>query len=176
MLTIVHGGQTGVDRGGHTGALDNGWSLAGYMPLDRRDELGPIPDDVARYLIPSAKSGYAARTVANVYMSTAALIVVPNAEDPRVTPGTTKTLELASDRRLPRQVADPRTSPEVLARWIWHDLMKPQSMLPLGRPDDEAKSIRLLVAGPRESKWQGARAATAGLLRQVAQALAALKR
>jgi len=176
MLTIVQGGQTGVDRGAHAGALASGWSLAGYMPHDRRDELGPIPDEVARYLIPSAKTGYAARTVANVFMSTAALIVVPNAEDPRVTPGTAKTLDLARDRRLPRRVADPTTSPEVLASWIWHDLVKPQPLLLFERPKEETKSVRLLVAGPRESKWQGARVATAALLRQVAQALVALKR
>ena len=38
MITITHGGQTGVDRGAHEAAIDNGWRVAGYMPRDQRDE------------------------------------------------------------------------------------------------------------------------------------------
>jgi hypothetical protein len=146
------------------------------MTRDRRDELGPIPDEVARYLIPSAQAGYAARTAANVYMCTALLVVVPDAEDPRATPGTAKTIDMAHDRRLPRQVADPATHPEAIARWIWNDLVKPEPLSLFGPTPSDPRSVRLMVAGPRESKWPGARAATAGLLRQVAQAIGVLKR
>ncbi|HSX21410.1 MAG TPA: putative molybdenum carrier protein, partial [Gaiellaceae bacterium] len=69
MITIVHGGQTGVDRGAHEAAIDNGWRVAGYMPRDGRDELGPIPPDVARFLVAHEKAGYGARTEANVRAS-----------------------------------------------------------------------------------------------------------
>jgi Circularly permutated YpsA SLOG family len=173
-VTIVHGGQTGVDRGAHEAAIDNGWPIAGYMPQDGRDERGKIPDAIARHLIPCARAGYGARTEVNVRMADAALIVVRNAEDPLATPGTTKTIALAADRRLPRMIVDPEWDPAVIARWIWRDLltMTKTLSLPLLGAQPEPTPTRLLVAGPRESLWQGAQVETTGLLRGVAQALA----
>lgn len=173
-LTIVHGGQSGVDRGAHEAAVTNGWPIGGYMPRDGRDELGKIPDAVARHLIPCAKTGYGARTEANVRSATAALIVVKSADDPRATPGTAKTIALVADRRLPRMIVDPKSDPTVIARWIWSALLSPRqtSQLPLLGTAPELPPVRLLVAGPRESLWRGARLETAFLLRQVASALA----
>lgn len=175
MITIVHGGQTGVDRGGHEAALDNGWRVAGYMPRDGRDELGKIPDAVARFLTPHEKTNYVARTEANVQMANAALIIVHNADDPRVTPGTAKTIDLAAGRHMRRLIVDPTFDAERIARWIWSDLLMMMRTLPLPLLGGEALDpvpTRLLVAGPRESKWSGARAETAGLLRRVARSLA----
>jgi hypothetical protein len=51
-------------------------------------------------------------------------------------------------------------------------MMRMQVLLPLGGPPLDPVPTRLLVAGPRESKWHGARVETAGLLRRVALALA----
>ena len=172
MITIVHGGQTGVDRGAHDGAIDNGWRVAGYMPSDARDELGPIPQDVAKFLVPHDKANYAARTEANVASVSAALIVVRDAADPRATPGTAMTIDLAARRRLFCKIVDPTTDAALIARWIWSDLLVPRPlMLPLdGLTLDPAPT--LLVAGPRESKWRGARVETAALLGRVAIAIA----
>jgi hypothetical protein len=177
VITVVHGGQTGVDRGAHEAALDNGWSVAGFMPRDGRDELGKIPEAVARFLVAHEKTSYAARTEANVRTATAALFVVRDANDPRETPGTAKTLELATERRLRRLIVDPTDDPATIARWIWSDLLMMRTLpLPLlGHPLDPAPT-RLLVAGPRESKWQGARVQTAALLRRVSLALAEIGR
>jgi hypothetical protein len=76
LITIVHGSQTGVDRGGHEAALDSDWRIAGYMPRDGRDELGRIPQAVAQFFALHDKPGFAARTEANVRTVAAALIVV----------------------------------------------------------------------------------------------------
>ncbi len=174
MITIVHGGQTGVDRGAHEAAIDNGWLVAGYMPRDGRDELGRIPLDVARFLVPHEKTIYVARTAANVRLSEAALLVVRDADDPRATPGTATTIDLAADRHLRQLVVDPLTDGARIARWIWDNLLTARTLqLPLieERPLHPAPP-RLLVAGPRESKWHGARAETAALLRRVALGLA----
>lgn len=176
MITVVHGGQTGVDRGTHEAAIDNAWKLAGHMPRDQRDELGPIPPEVAKFLVAIDATSYAARTAANVRASTATLIVVRDKGHPRETPGTTRTLELATARRMRHLIVDPASDPETIARWIWADphrmtrtLTLPFLDLPLDPPP-----MRLLVGGPRESKWSGAQAQTAALLRKVASALTAI--
>jgi hypothetical protein len=168
-LTIIHGGQRGVDQGAHEAAIDNGWTVTGYMPRDGRDELGQIPPDVARFLVPHTKPGYGARTEANVQMSTAALIVVQDANDSQVTPGTAKTIKLAIERRLPRMIVDPSVDPALVARWIWN--MTPRTLSLPFEDHQRHDPLRLLVAGPRESKWPGAQAKTAGLLRQVGSCL-----
>ena len=171
-ITIVHGGQTGTDRGAHEAAIDNGWRLAGYMPRDGRDELGPIPPDVAKFLVSHAKRSYAFRTEANVRACNAVLIVVRDANSPRETPGTTKTIDLAAKRKLHLMIVDPTTNAVQIARWICSDLLVISTpRLPFDAEFEPIPS-RLLVAGPRESKWHGARVETAALLGRVALAMA----
>lgn len=168
MITIVHGGQTGVDRGAHQAAIDNGWLIAGYMPRDARDELGPIPVDVAQFLRAHEKADYAARTEANVRSCDALLAIVQDIRNLTATPGTTKTIRLAGQLGKPRMFVDPTADVNKVARWIWCDLL-PAVPLPLAleRPD----TVRLMIAGPRESKWNGAFAHSAALLRRVGVAL-----
>lgn len=175
MITVIHGGQTGTDRGAHAAAIDNGWLVAGYMPRNARDERGPIPPGVARYLRPHEKTNYAARTEANVRSCDALLVVVPNAEDPRATPGTAYTLDLAERLYKRRMIVDPRLPARVIADWIWRDLLALRTLpLPLETRGHDPLSPRLMVAGPRESKWQLARLETADLLRRVAAELQAI--
>lgn len=175
MITVIHGGQTGVDRGAHEGAYDNGWRIAGYMPRNGRDELGQIPQDVRRFLVPHDKPGLGARTEANVRTVAATLIVVRDSHDPRATPGTAKTLDLAALRHLPRLIVDPTIDPTRVARWIWNGLLALGTLpLPLETPlgdQHDAPPPRILITGPRESKWQGARSETAALLRRIDRAL-----
>jgi hypothetical protein len=176
MITIVHGGQTGVDRGGHEGAIENGWRVSGYMPIDKRDELGSIPEDVAKFLVPHDRPGYGARTEANVLSVNAVLIVARDTNSARKTPGTAKTIDLAARRNLPCKIVDPTTDAAVIALWIWSDLLTRQTlMLPLDGLKLVPAPMRLLVAGPRESKWRCARIETAALLRRIALAIAEIR-
>ena len=176
MMAIVHGGQTGVDRGAHEAAIDNDWRVAGYMPRDERDELGAIPPGVAQFLVPHTRAGYAARTEANVYTSQAALIVVRDMKDPRMTPGTALTIDLVARRHLPLRIVDPTTDAAEIARWIWSDLLTRLMILPLDGFALDPVPTRLLVAGPRESKWNGARVETAALIRRIGLALTEIAR
>src|SRR5580765_4915217 len=121
MITIVHGGQTGVDRGAHEAALSNDWRVAGFMPRDGCDELGKIPQAVARFLELYHKPSLVARTKANVQIAAATLIVVRNVDAPWETPGTAKTLDLAAFYRLPRMTVDSTTDPPNIARWIYNN-------------------------------------------------------
>lgn len=167
MITLIHGGQTGVDRGAHEAAIDNGWLITGYMPRGGRDEYGRIQPDVARYLIEHEKSAYAARTAANVRSCDALLVVVRDRDDPRATPGTALTLDLAAGLPMGkrRMVVDPTDAADMIARWIWQYLRT--ATLPLPFDAFDPVPAKLMVAGPRESKWAEARVETAGLLRRV---------
>lgn len=172
LITIVHGGQTGVDRGAHEGAIAVGWGVAGYATRDQRDERGQIPQDVRRYLLPHATNNYAARTEANVRLSQALLVIVEGSRAP-LTPGTARTLVLATDRKLPRRIAYPDDADyDAIARWIWDNLLRWQAQpLPIEPAAPPSPPPRLMVAGPRESKWPRARIETAKILRHVARAL-----
>lgn len=176
MITVIHGGQTGVDRGAHEAALANGWLVAGYMPNDGRDERGPIPPHVACYLRPHTQQSYAARTEANVRGSNAVLVVARDADNPRATPGTAKTIDLATARRIRPQIVDPTSDVEAIASWLWRDVLLCRPLaLPLDPHARDPWPVRLMVAGPRESKWAGAQAETATLLRRVGAALSKLE-
>jgi hypothetical protein len=87
------------------------------------------------------------------------------------------TIDLAARRHLPRKIVDPTADAVQIARWIWSDLrMSRTLMLPLDGLKIEPTPTRLIVAGPRESKWRGARVETAALLRRLALALAEIAR
>lgn len=172
MITILHGGQTGVDRGAHEAAIDVGWKVDGYMPSHGRDEFGPIPPDVARYLKPCVRSGLGARTEENVRAAGALIVVVHDVDDPRATPGTAKTLDLAAGCRLRRMVVDPRADVWQIASWV-RNMIGTQQPLLIAHALDPIP-LRLMVAGPRESKWAAGRVETAGLLRRVALEMRAI--
>lgn len=168
MITVLHGGQTGVDRGAHEAAIDNGWLVAGYMPREARDERGLIPEEVARFLQRHEKAGYGPRTDANVRACDALLVIVQDERDPRSTPGTAKTIDLATSLYKRRQIVDPRHSPKKIAEWIWRDLLALRTLpLPLEARTFDPVPTRLMVAGPRVSKWKDAQAETAIFLRRV---------
>lgn len=163
-IVLLHGGQTGVDRGAHVGATDNGWAIKGYMPKNGRDELGPIPNDVARHLDRCVDASLPARTRANVMLSQAVLFVVPDKDNPQATPGTALTMRLAVELSRPREVIDPR-DPEAhvrIALWL-RNLGLRQNGAAVGLVRD----LRLVVAGPRATRWNSGEVETAGFLRRL---------
>ena len=82
MLVIIHSGQTGVERGAHRAAVSHGLAIAGFMPLDKRDELGPIPADVADMLTPCFDRGPRQAVRANITLASGVLLLVPEAAQP----------------------------------------------------------------------------------------------
>lgn len=162
-LSIIHGGQTGVDRGAHHGALEAGIGISGFMPRDERDELGLIPADVSKHLTQCRVHGYQKRTVHNVDLSHAVLVVVADKLQPYATPGTKVTLVATRLRGIPRLVVDPGDAPSMVHGWIrkqmkeWteysHNEAKPNAV------------FFLMVAGPRASKWPEGQEEAARFLR-----------
>jgi len=134
-LTIVSGGQTGVDRAALDAALATGVPVGGWCPQGRLAEDGVIP---TRYPLRETPTPvYPVRTEWNVRDSDGTLIL---AHEP-LNGGTLATLELAVDKyHRPVIVADPaeKSSVERVLDWL------------------EANEIRVLnVAGPRESAAPG---------------------
>ncbi len=134
-LTIISGGQTGVDRAALDAGLRYQIPIGGWCPRERRAEDGPIPDVYP--LRPTAARSYAVRTEWNVRDSDGTLILLCGP----LSSGTRLTLESAQTQNRPVlviQLDAPENShsdqPATVAAWLSHN------------------KIRVLnVAGPRGS-------------------------
>jgi hypothetical protein len=140
MLVVVHSGQTGVERGAHRAAVAAGLTVAGFMPVDARDEMGPIPADVTKHLTPCFERGPRPAVRANVNIASGILIVVPDASDVQKFTAMPAVMTAARAAKVPWLVTDPVTNTDDVARWVWK--------LPL-----TSGSVRVLVTGPRGTRW-----------------------
>ncbi len=143
-VTVVSGGQAGVDRAALDVALDLGLPCGGWCPKGRLAEDGPID---RRYPLRETPSDeYAQRTEWNVRDSDGTLVLTRGA----VTGGTAYTVDVAARLRKPSLVIDvehPSPVAEVI-RWL------------------QDHHVRVLnVAGPRESKAPGIYETSARFLR-----------
>lgn len=140
MLVVVHSGQTGVERGAHRAAVSAGLTVAGFMPLDKRDELGLIPDDVASFLTPCFDKGPRPAVRANVAIASGIVLVVPDAAEPSKFTAMSAVLTAARSAKLPYLVVDPMTIVDVVTRWV--------KTIPTS-----SGSRRILITGPRGTRW-----------------------
>lgn len=133
-LTLVSGGQTGVDRAALDLALARGLACGGWVPKGRRAEDGPLD---ARYPVREAESpDYAVRTRLNVRDSDATLVLTAGPPSG----GTRLTIHLAHRMGRPCRVVDldRATVAGDTAAWLRQN-----------------KINVLNVAGPRESSIPG---------------------
>lgn len=133
-ITILTGGQTGVDRGALDAALDGGAPCGGWCPARRRAEDGYIP---ARYPVQAlCRGGYLARTRKNVEDSDATLVITFGTP----TGGTARTIEFCRELRKPHLIVDAgEHSVDAAIR---------ETLAFVGR----WRLARLNVAGPRRSR------------------------
>ena len=133
-LTVISGGQTGVDRAALDAALQAKVPIAGWCPRGRRAEDGVLPDQYALQETPS--SAYPERTEWNVRDSDGTLLLPYG----RLLGGTGLTAKLAVKHHKPTlriDLADPadrRNAASKILAWMC-----------------EAGITRLNVAGPRAS-------------------------
>ena len=145
-LTVVSGGQTGVDRAALDVALELGLACGGWCPRGRRAEDGRIPGRYPLRETPSA--GYPQRTEWNVRDSDGTLVVTLG----RPSGGTALTVRLAERLARPLLIVDLDGDPDPASAAAWI----------LGR---ELRVVN--VAGPRESDNRGLHPRAAAFLRQV---------
>jgi hypothetical protein len=149
VMTIISGGQTGVDRAALDVALERGLPCGGWCPRGRKAEDGPLPSRYPLRETPTAD--YAQRTRWNVRDADATLVL----HFGRVDRGTALTCRLARQLGKPLLSVDlGRGQPAAVAAWLG------------------AHAVRVLnAAGPRESRCPGVHsAARAFLSRLLAQA------
>jgi len=148
-MTIISGGQSGVDRAALDAAIGCGIPYGGWCPRGGWAEDFPHPPGVrARYPVlretPSADP--AQRTEWNVRDSDACLILVA-AGGAAVSPGTALTEELAARYAKPLLVADLSAADIVERITGWLAALLAAHAL--------GTSFRLMVGGPRESEAPG---------------------
>lgn len=137
---IIHAGQTGVERGAHEAARHSGLAVAGFTSRDGRDELARLPSDILDALTPHPDKGLRVAIASNVEIASAALIVVPDVQDPTRCPPMAWLLNRVRARHIPLLVCDGRSSVSDAAAWACE---VPES----------SGSRRLLVTGPRATRW-----------------------
>jgi hypothetical protein len=138
-LTIISGGQTGVDRGALDAALEVGFPCDGWCPQGRRAEDGRIPDHYPLKELPGV--GYPERTRRNVEDSDATLII----HNGRLSGGTQLTLNSCRQVGRPACLIDAATVSAEEAARIARDFVTRHDIRHLN------------VAGPRASHWPAAR-------------------
>jgi hypothetical protein len=140
MLVIVHSGQTGVERGAHRAAVTLGISVAGFMPIDKRDELGPVPPDVADLLTPCFERGPRPAVRANVAVASGVLVIVPDATRTEKFTAMAAVLQAIRAARIPFMAVDANTNLDDIVAWV-------------KRLPETSGSTRVMVTGPRGTRW-----------------------
>ncbi|MEO0444582.1 MAG: putative molybdenum carrier protein [Verrucomicrobiota bacterium] len=137
MITIVSGGQTGVDLGALDAALEAQAPCGGWCPTGRINELGVIPEHYP--LKELKKGGYFLRTVQNIIDSDGTLILYFG----EIEGGTEETLFRCIKQKRPYQLIDAQETSEDRSIQLVLSFVK------------RHRIARLNVAGPRGSKWSG---------------------
>lgn len=125
------------------------------MPLDRRDEMGPIPPEVAASLTPCFDRGPRPAVKANIALASGVLVVVPNAATPEKFTAMSAVLQGIRAARCDLFVADAATNLDDVARWA--------RSLP-----ETSGSTRIMVTGPRGTRWPEGEAVARRLVAAIA--------
>lgn len=131
MMTIISGGQVGVDRAALDAALAHGYDIGGYVPKGRRCEDGPL-DKKYTGMVETESDKYPPRTRKNIEASDVTIILVPTAG--HKSPGTELTKSICREVGRDTYVAT-RGDVVKCAEWIL-----------------EREPLRINCAGPRAKK------------------------
>lgn len=160
-LTIISGGQSGVDRAALDVAIARGLSYGGWCPHGgRAEDFSEPPGVLARYplLRETPSAAPAQRTEWNMRDSDASLILV-DAAGLAASGGTAAAAQFAERYAKPLLVVDIDTPGAVDTAAVWLT-----ALLATHPPDTP---FRLAVGGPRESEAPGICVKARGVLAEV---------
>jgi hypothetical protein len=153
---LVNGGQTGVDRGALLAARALGMEVTGALPSGWQTEEGPLPEELRDGLQAPEHGTYASRTRLNIHLADVVVLIVPNILRPGATPGTLLTAQLAFELKRPCLVDDGQ-DPAFIRKWL-------RQAVALRRIYGVGPDPKVLVAGPRASRWSAGEARAKALV------------
>lgn len=140
MLILIHSGQTGVERGAYRAARTLGLPVGGFCPRTVRDELGPLPFDIASSLLRSEHTGTRDVAAANLEVASLVIVAGPSKRLLSTQPGTDVLLRAARRTGKPIELVEPGTDLHAIAERV-HAL------------PPTADAVRVYVTGPRGTRW-----------------------
>jgi hypothetical protein len=139
-ITILHTGQTGVERGAFRAAWAAGLRIGGFCNPQNRDELGALPANVRQGLETVPRTGARAAVYATLAVANAVIIGVPSRDDATSYTGIEALRRAIRARSLFHHIVDPTSDLNAITNHIRE----------LHRRGGE---VRLLVTGPRSTRW-----------------------
>ena len=137
MITVISGGQTGVDIAAVDAAIERGFSYGGTVPKNRRIEKGTL-DKKYTCFKESTSGKYEVRTKQNIEDAHGTLILTKGVP----TGGTLLTIKYAERINKPHLIINPYLDRQVIVKMILRFIVNNGTII-------------LNVAGPRESKIPG---------------------
>lgn len=125
------------------------------MPLDQRDELGPVPPDVAASLTPWQERGPRPAVRATIATASGVLLVVPNAETPEKFTAMSAVMQAIRTARATSFVADAASNLDDVVCWA------------KTVPEIDG-ATRIMVTGPRGTRWPAGEAIARRLVAAIA--------
>ncbi len=138
MITVISGGQTGVDIAAVDAAIESGFSYGGTVPKNRRTEKGVIDREKYTNFKESTSGKYEVRTKQNIEDAHGTLILTKGLQ----IDGTLLTIKYAERINKPHLIINPYLDRQVIVKMILRFIVNNGTII-------------LNVAGPRESKIPG---------------------
>jgi CheY-like chemotaxis protein len=142
-ITILHTGQTGVERGACRAARLMELDVAGFSTFESRDELGHLSSEIAANLVRCSQRGVRSALRATLESAHAVVLVLSNADHVRTTTGVASLQRHARLLGIPCWVVDQTSDLAALAV----ELRKLENTA--------SRDLRVLVTGPRFTRWPG---------------------
>jgi len=140
-VSVLHTGQTGVERGADRAARAVGMQVEGFCTYERRDELGALPPEIVADLVACEQRGARSALRATLERASVLLIAVPQAAQANTNTGIEALRRAARASGVPHWIIDPNTDLD-------------QISLRLRQLEATTNPLRLMVTGPRYTRWR----------------------
>lgn len=141
-IVVLHTGQTGVERGVDRAAREAGFKVEGFSTRDARDEIGPIPGEIAGDLQRADRQGARVPLGPTLALANALVVVLPPSTTLAQNTGAAALVREARKLGVTVYVADPSSDFEKLC-------------IALRALEHALGTLRVMVWGPRGTRWAG---------------------